>query len=245
MSTIISDHAYSYRIDYNMSMDSSAVQQGLISEENYRNNFINSTIVEWMRQRQECVLEYMFALEVKTNGQRHFQGIVWTTNKLTDRQAQQFRNVKQKSWVNKVNGSRGYRPVSFTKAKNIGSLAKYCNNKEGLGLVVSNGITEDVLKKIGQWIYNQGKQKQEDIINIYKKRFKDIYQGYIEGDVGFLGNYNDPLYDNRDHLRRIIFELAYDVWKEHDKRPPRKQHLIPMLHSILVRDDYLLLQYSL
>lgn len=245
--TIISDHAYSYRIDYNYPQPNEELSTEL--KEKHLHKFIQSTIGDWMEQRKEHVVEFMFALEVKSNGQRHYQGIVWTRNTLTDRQTQLFRNVKKKHWVNKVNGSRGYRPVAFTKAKNIESLAKYCNNKEGLGLIKSNGITEEILLEIGKWIHSQSKKKTEEIIDIFKKRFKDIYVSLKEDDRSLLGAYaatfDQQFHDHEDQLRRIIYELAYDVWLEHGKRPPRKQHIIPILHNVLEKEDYLLLQYRI
>jgi hypothetical protein len=200
-----------------------------------------------MKDRSELVMEYMFALEKKSNGQDHYQGIVWTHSKLTERQMSMFRNIKKKHWVPKVNGSRGYRPVSFTKAKNVQSLAKYCNNKEGLGLLKSDGITDEILLDIGKWIYKKGKKKQDDILKIYRKRFKEKYEIMIEDEClhfGLLGHPREPIFDNIDTLKRMMYELAYDVWMEHDMRPPRKQHIVPMLHACLRKYDYLVLQYS-
>jgi hypothetical protein len=233
--SVISAHAYSYRIDYNYTPPTDQSPSLMAKHED---NNTESTLGEWMKLRKEKVpiLEYMFALEMKTNGQRHYQGIVWTGRALNKTEMMSFRNVRQCNWVNSVNGSKGYRPVSFTKAKNVESLAKYCNDKEGLGLYRSAGITDDMLLDIGKWCNSQSSATRKALVNECQKRFAQVYtKDYI--------SYHDASSDAYG-LMKTMCSIVYDVFINTDYTPPRKQHLVPMFRKVLSKSDYMYMAYN-
>ncbi|AXH73213.1 MAG: replication protein [Circoviridae sp.] len=92
--------------------------------------------------------KYLFALENKKDGTPHFQGIVWSEEKL-DKQT--YNRLRAQIRLKLVQPAyRGKGSYAFTLATKPASLAKYCNNKEGKGLYTN--LTEQEREEIGEWV---------------------------------------------------------------------------------------------
>jgi hypothetical protein len=193
----------------------------------------------------------MFAREKKPESMiPHYQGIIWMERKLNNKEMVHYRNFNKKPFVRKST-KRGDGPVSFTHAKNIGSLAKYCNDKEGFGLIKTRNISENMLKKLGKW---NGKKKRDklrkELVEEFKKNFTTWYKanamsyGYIPD---MKGNYEDCYADTkaRTRLKTMICEIAYDTFINTEFNPPMWRHMPNMLKKILLKRDYLMLVYNI
>lgn len=181
---------------------------------------------------------YVFGHEIKpTSGQQHFQGCVWLTQKLTDKQCQIFRNIRAKNWVAKHRNS-----VSFTQCKyGVKNLAEYCNNKEQLGLTTN--LTEKQLSKLGQYETPERKRekKKKLLINKYRQAVEDSPMQYIVTDTVFAGeagSYEKILVLHK--TRRNLALLAYDTF-EHC---PPMISLIHMLKPVIKKEYFIELLYD-
>lgn len=101
-------------------------------------------------------VKYMFAMERKSDGTEHFQGICWATNEIKDGLLNLCRSQVKRKLVSKFHqGSRG--SYSLKLARNPRSLAKYCNDKEGLGMITNVTLRER--DEMGKWEIKKLKKK--------------------------------------------------------------------------------------
>ena len=147
----------------------------------------------------------MFAREFKPKDNiPHYQGIIWFNEELTKLEQAHFRNFNKKKFVRQSKG-KGDGSVSFTKAKKIGSLAKYCNDKEGFGLIKTDNITPRMLDKLGKW---SDKKKQDEEKFQLKQKFKEMFRQKYTPDY-ITGNSSQ---EDRYELWCMMAECAYDCY---------------------------------
>lgn len=92
--------------------------------------------------------KYLFALENKKDDTPHFQGIVWSKEKLDKKTFNRLRaQIRLKLVGPSFQGKGSY---AFTLAKKPASLAKYCNDKELKGTVTN--LTVEERDEIGEWV---------------------------------------------------------------------------------------------
>lgn len=182
-------------------------------------------LVEHCKSHPECEY-YLFAKEKKSDGTPHFQGIVFLRKPLNiTKERQSWANVRTKKWVLQHKQS-----VSFTAAKNPKSLAKYCNNKEELGIITN--LTTEQLEKVGKWKsvsqLKLSKRKTED--HVFCQKLKDKLSKCDKVKNNYY-SYIDAFMDMAD--------IAYDVYE----RPPPMRSLILNAKIILPKQVFLCCLY--
>jgi hypothetical protein len=99
--------------------------------------------------------KWLFALENKKDDTPHFQGIVWSKEKLDKTTFNRLRAQVRLKLVGPAYQGKG--SYAFTLATTPASLAKYCNNKELKGTV--SNLTEEERDEIGEWIDKEFQKK--------------------------------------------------------------------------------------
>jgi hypothetical protein len=170
-------------------------------------------IVDHCRSHDECKY-YLFAKEKKSCGMNHFQGIVFLTKPLaTSNERMKWSNVKTRKWVYTHKNS-----VSFTIAKNPRNLAKYCNDKEHLGIITN--LSSDQLERIGKW---QSIQQ----IKMTKRQKDD--QALKEKMSTMIDKFDNPNYICYQQIYELLADAAYDVYV----RPPPMRSLVLICKSVI------------
>ncbi len=160
--------AYSLRID---------VSHNLLEDQKYLETFYRFL-------DEHTILKYMFAKEKKEDGTEHLQGIIlpigmdpevtnteaWDNCAYEDSELNLMRSQIRLKLVgpNRVGQKGSY---SFVKSKKPASLFKYCNDKEGLGVLTN--FTDEERTRYGKW----------DDKEVKKKTLKEELEEYIQ-DVG-------------------------------------------------------------
>ena len=159
----------------------------------------NDTIV--CNKMMEFFSRLVGGKENKTDGTMHYQCVVWSDNLLASNTKKYLRTwYKQKFNIKHKNF------MSLVKARKVSSLAKYCNDKEGKGLI-SFGITD--LSILGKWVNPEDKKQ-----NLKETLIEEIRK--IN---------NSAMIDMRD-----IVALAIKVYK--DCRPPPFKSLLVYARSV-------------
>jgi hypothetical protein len=113
-------------------------------------NDINEGII--IAKLKEYFTRACLAREHKKCGMPHYQSILWREQPLGKNASQTIRTfMKQKFGIKHKNF------MSLTSARNVRSLAKYCNDKEEKG-VISFGISD--LSVLGKW---ENPEKKKDV----------------------------------------------------------------------------------
>lgn len=216
-------HVYSYRIDMS------------------HNAYNEKELIRYVSHSD--VIAFIFAREIKPKDKiPHYQGIIWF-NKKQDRTY--WSNFSKKPFVRKSKG-KGDGPLSFVMARNIGTLAKYCNDKEGHGIIKSDNIDRDLLDKIGKWkTKDVNKKTRKLLVEEFKNNFKLRYGGnekpFICRDIYDCYGEKKAQYN----LKVMMCETAYDTFIHTDFNPPIWRHIPNMLKHILHKKDYCLLVYNI
>jgi hypothetical protein len=125
----------------------------------------------------------MFAMERKKDGTEHFQGICWSETEIKDGLLNLCRSQVRTKLVHQYHqGKKG--TYSLVLARNPTTLAKYCNDKEGLGMVTNVTLRER--DEIGKWEISRKKTKEtkkklmENRLNDLAEEMKQVedFQGY-------------------------------------------------------------------
>lgn len=168
--------AYSLRID---------VSFNLLEETKYRETFDGFL-------EEHTILKYMFAKERKEDGTEHLQGIIfpigmdpevtnteaWDNCSFDDSELNLMRSQIRLKLVgpNRIGQKGSY---SFVKSKKPISLFKYCNDKEGLGVITN--FTEEERAKYGKWEDKEVKKKslKEELESYIQDRGEKVSSGEI------------------------------------------------------------------
>ena len=187
----------------------------------------NNVIEKWLKHYSPPW--YLYGRELSATGKPHVQGIVWFKKK------QQM--AKLRNWF-KGKTLQTKQPVSFTKAKKVESLIKYCS-KDG---DVKTNLSKKDLERLGTW-----KDKQ----NI-KKEFKDKLYAYAESisfkpytvtedhtDYATINSYyeNDLKEYEVDspsgEEHREFCTKIFDFYRAHDRFPVRR-----VVQALLFKHNY-------
>lgn len=172
-------------------------------------------IVKHCKEHPECKY-YLFGKEKKNDGSDHYQGILFLTRKMvTNKEHMSWRNVKTRKWVYQHRNA-----VSFTKAKNVKSLAKYCNNKEGHGVITN--LTATQLTKIGEW-ENDIKAQQKNDREQRDQRLRELMKDKVHQYYSYVEAYQD------------LAECAYVAYE----RLPPMRSLVQICKGVLPKQVFL------
>ncbi len=128
-------------------------------------------------------VKYMFAMECKEDGTEHFQGICWASNEIKDGLLNLCRSQIKRKLVSPFHqGNRG--SYSFKIARNARSLAKYCNDKEGLGMITNVTLRER--DEMGKWEIKKVEEKdnKKNLMLSWLNEMKNLYdedENYTRG----------------------------------------------------------------
>lgn len=136
-------------------MEDTLVKVGMFAYQLRVDTSDNIVMEQWLKRYEPSW--YLYGIEISAKGKPHVQGIVWFAEK---QQMAKLRNYFKGKTLNTK------QPVSFTKAKKVQSLIKYCSKD---GNVYTNLSKKD-LEALGTW---------QDKDNI-KKEFKDKLYAYAE-----------------------------------------------------------------
>lgn len=121
--------------------------------DNSHNEVVEAKIVEF------CInngfSSYLFAREHKEDGTPHYQGCLWIEEEITKKKTLALRQQILRKLVYKFTPKGNY---SFKIARNPKNLAKYCNDKEGNG-VITNLDTEK-RELLGKWKIQENKTEK-------------------------------------------------------------------------------------
>lgn len=132
-------------VAYSLRFDASFNSFDCAEYTSYFNDWVKIYFVKWM-----------FAMERKKDGTEHFQGIVWAPHEIKDNALNLCRSQIKRKLVAKIHqDKKGC--YSFVKARNPTGLAKYCNDKEGLGMVTNLTLREREM--IGKWEDTEDRKK--------------------------------------------------------------------------------------
>lgn len=180
---------------------------------------VGDKLVKHCKEHSECKY-YLFAKEQKKDGTQHYQGIVFLSKPLvTTKERMSWSNVKTRKWVYQHRNS-----VSFTKAKNPASLAKYCNNKEELGIITN--LSEEQLAKIGAW------QPIEKIKKSRRQKEDDELKHQMEKNISQYGNKDYICYQQ---VMEDLALIAYDVYE----RPPPMRSLVITCKQVIPKKVFI------
>lgn len=187
----------------------------------------NQYMEKWLKRYEPPW--YLYGMEISSTGKPHVQGIVWF--------AEQQQMAKLRNWW-KGKTLNTKQPVSFTKAKKVKSLIKYCS-KDGN---VKTNLSKKDLETLGTW---------KDKKNI-KKEFKDKLYAYAESisfkpytitedhtDYSTIKSYyEDDLkeyeIDEPDHHDHEDFcTKIFDFYRAHDRFPVRR-----VVQALLFKHNY-------
>lgn len=172
-------------------------------------------IVKHCKEHPECKY-YLFGKEKKKDGTEHYQGIIFLTRKMVSNQERMsWRNVKTRKWVYQHRNA-----VSFTTARNPESLAKYCNDKEGHGMITNMTATQ--LTRIGEWkndVEAQRKTQREQ----NDERLRQMMEGKIHQYYNWIEAYED------------LAECAYEVYE----RLPPMRSLVQICKGVLPKHVFI------
>ena len=170
--------------------------------------------------KDKNVKYYIFSKESgKETQKKHYQGIIYCSHNLSNKEKQGFRNIKARAWV-----THRKRSVFFQTVKDEETYLSYCNDKEGQGKITN--IPETRLALIPQYTPP------------IEKKVNAIHQKHKE----FVNNFN-ALYDPDDDVfltQERILNVAYDTY---DDSMPRFRTLICKLKQTLPKHIFLQLLY--
>jgi len=174
-------------------------------------NDINEGII--ISKLREYFTRACLAREHKKCGMAHYQSILWRDQPLGKNASQTIRTfIKQKFDIKHKNF------MSLTSARNVRSLAKYCNDKEEKG-IISFGISD--LSVLGKWC------------NPEKK--KDVYRDELILKLQSMKT--SAVISMRD-----LCKAAIDIYK--DIRPPPFKSLLCIGRSAgYIPDDVFISEY--
>ncbi len=187
----------------------------------------NSVMEKWLKRYWPPW--YLYGIEVSSKGKPHVQAIVWF--------AEQQQMAKLRNWW-KGKTLKTKQPVSFTKAKKVKSLIKYCS-KDGN---VKTNLSKKDLETLGTW---------QDKDNI-KKEFKDKLYAYAESisfkkytitedhtDYATINSYyeNDlkeyEIDEPSGEEHRVFCTKIFDFYRKHDRFPVRR-----VVHALLFKYNH-------
>ena len=93
------------------------------------------------KKLQEYFSRYTLAKENKKDNTKHLQGILWRQSKLGKNDPATIRTFFKQKF------NLGKNALSLVSARKVKSLASYCNDKEGKGIIIYN-VNTDLL---GKW----------------------------------------------------------------------------------------------
>lgn len=121
----------------------------------------------------------MFAMERKKDGTEHFQGICWSQTEIKDGLLNLCRSQIRTKLVHQYHqGKKG--TYSLVLARNPTTLAKYCNDKEGLGMVTNVTLRER--DEIGKWEISK-KQTKETKKKLMENRLNQLKEEALHVDL--------------------------------------------------------------
>lgn len=142
----VKGHAYSLRVDYNLSHplwcdeDSSWMEFSL--------KYIPSLGLE--------MSDHLCVYELSENGKPHYQCILWFSSQLSTNNMSQIRNW----WRLDTRSARTYQPVSFKKSTSPDSLASYCLKNQGVICSEDQcSLSVEQLAAIPAWSNTLGEKK--------------------------------------------------------------------------------------
>jgi len=104
---------------------------------------------------KEHFTKYLFALENKKDNTPHFQGIVWSKEKLDKKKNTLVRSQIRLKLVGPSFQGKGSYALAI--AREPANLAKYCNDKELKGTVTN--LTVEEREEIGEWVDKEIRKK--------------------------------------------------------------------------------------
>lgn len=187
----------------------------------------NSVMEKWLKRYSPPW--YLYGREVSAKGKPHVQAIVWF--------AEQQQMAKLRNWW-KGKTLPTKQPVSFTKAKKVKSLIKYCS-KDGN---VKTNLSKKDLETLGTW-QDKDNIKKEFKAKLYAyaatikfEPYKitedhtdyDTINSYYEMD---LKEYEHDEPTSEEHRQFVI--KIFDFYKLHDRFPVRR-----VVHALLFKNGY-------
>ena len=127
--------------------------------DNSHNTIVEQKLEEFCDQND--FIFYIFAREHKADGTPHYQGCVWVDEKITEKKTLALRQRILRKLVYKFHPRNNY---SFKIARKPDSLKKYCNDKEGNG-VITNLPTEK-RELLGKWEIQETKKEKVAILKL-------------------------------------------------------------------------------
>ena len=121
--------------------------------DNSHNEVVETKIIEFCNNND--FTSYLFAREHKEDGTPHYQGCLWIEKEITKKKTLALRQQILRKLVYKFTPKGNY---SFKIARNPKNLAKYCNDKEGNG-VITNLDTEK-RELLGKWKIQETKTEK-------------------------------------------------------------------------------------
>ncbi len=121
--------------------------------------------------------KWLFAFENKEDKTPHFQGIVWSTEKIDKKTENRLRSQIRLKLVGPAYQGKG--SYAFALATTPASLAKYCNDKEHKGTYTN--LTEEEREEIGEWVDKDIKKKnlKQELEEAIQKLGKEVEDGNV------------------------------------------------------------------
>lgn len=170
--------------------------------------------------KDKNVKYYIFSKESgKETQKKHYQGIIYCSHNLSNKEKQGFRNIKARAWV-----THRKRSVFFQTVKDEETYLSYCNDKEGQGKITN--IPETRLALIPQ--YTPPIEKKVNDINQKHKQFVKNFSAVYDPDLDAFST------------SRHLLEVAYDTY---DESMPRFRTLVGKLKHVFHKEQFLQLMY--
>ncbi len=197
-------------------------------------NLIVDQIIEDFCAEEELIDYYLFAREIKKDGTPHYQGAIWTNQKLDKKQTGSLRARICRKLVYKFHPTGNY---GFAIAKDRNSLAKYCNDKEGLG-ILTNLSTEN--KELdGKWKDKEKKyvkqKKNRELLNTALNNLKKSTTTREQFFNRSIDCYQE-IYDNLPRASQVEYWI-YKYVSSPQQQIEMKIQKYKFIHSQVIYDE--------
>ncbi len=201
--------------------------------DNSHNEVVESKIVDFCANNG--FTSYLFVREHKEDGTPHYQGCLWIEKEITKKKTLALRQQILRKLVYKFTPKGNY---SFKIARNPKNLAKYCNDKEGNG-VITNLDTEK-RELLGKWKIQENKtEKIAKKKALLLEKLEDLKKSTITREAFFHSSIKayQEIYDNLPRASQVEYWI-YKYASSEEQRSDMRIQKYRFIHNALTYDNH-------
>lgn len=188
---------------------------------------------------------YLLARENKDDGTPHYQGCLWTNLEITKKKELALRQQILRKLVFKFHPRGNY---SFKIARSPKGLAKYCNDKEGNGVITN--LSTEKRELLGKWKIQETKTEKKTKKRALLNAALEDLQKHAYTREGFFHKSIEAyteIYDNLPRAGQVeywVYKYASDAKQRLDMRIRKYQVIRAILHDNELAAEEALIPYA-